>query len=228
MTIGDFVKQYRIEYNYSMDDFAKISGLSKGYISMLEKNRNPRNGKPISPSLETIKQIACATHTDFDDLIKLIDANQLIEISNNNEKNCISKNKTSTKKGVKIPVLGYVAAGIPIEAIEDIIDYEEISEEMALRGKYFGLSIKGNSMEPRICQGDVVIVRQQPDVESGELGIVLVNGNDATCKKVVKHENGISLVSFNPTYEPMFYTKEEILSLPITILGKVVELRGKF
>ena len=136
--------------------------------------------------------------------------------------------KYKPKKGVKIPVLGYVAAGIPIEAIEDIVDYEEIPEELAVRGEYFGLKIKGRSMEPRICEGDVVIVRQQPNVENGELAIVLVNGNDATCKKISKHENGITLISFNPTYAPMFYTNEEIQTLPVTILGKVVELRGKF
>ena len=220
MTIGDFVKQYRTENNYSMDDFAKVSGLSKGYISMLEKNKNPRNGKPISPSLETIKLIAQATHSDFDNLIKLMDSNQLVNL-----KETINK---KPKKGVKIPVLGYVAAGIPIEAIEDIVDYEEIPEELAVRGEYFGLKIKGRSMEPRICEGDVVIVRQQPNVENGELAIVLVNGNDATCKKIAKHENGITLISFNPSYAPMFYTNEEIQTLPVTILGKVVELRGKF
>lgn len=136
--------------------------------------------------------------------------------------------KYKPKKGVKIPVFGYVAAGIPIEAIEDIVDYEEIPEELAVRGEYFGLKIKGRSMEPRICEGDVVIVRQQPNVENGELAIVLVNGNDATCKKIAKHENGITLISFNPSYAPMFYTNEEIQTLPVTILGKVVELRGKF
>lgn len=132
------------------------------------------------------------------------------------------------KKGVRIPVLGYVAAGVPIEAIEDIIDWEEIPEDMAIRGKYFGLSIKGHSMEPRICPGDVVIVRQQPNIENGELAIVLINGDEATCKKIIKHKNGINLVSFNPSYEPMFYTKEEVINLPVTILGKVIELRGKF
>lgn len=134
----------------------------------------------------------------------------------------------STKKGIRIPVLGYVAAGIPVEAIEDIVDWEEIPEEMARTGEYFGLVINGNSMEPRICKGDVVIVRKQPDIESGETAIILVNGDSGTCKKVVKHTNGISLVSLNPIYEPLFFTNEEIATLPVQILGKVVELRGKF
>ena len=128
----------------------------------------------------------------------------------------------------KIPVLGNVAAGLPISAVENILDYEEISEELAHTGEFFGLRIQGNSMEPKISEGDVVIVRQQEDVESGQIAIVLVNGDDATCKKLVKHDNGISLVSYNPAHPPMFFTPEEIESKPIRIIGRVVELRAKF
>lgn len=138
------------------------------------------------------------------------------------------KTEENPSTPVRIPVLGRVAAGIPIEAVEDILDYEEISADMASKGDYFALQIQGNSMEPRICQNDVVIVRCQPSVESGEIAVVLVNGENATCKKIIKQPNGISLVSLNPAYPPMFYTNEEITSLPVTILGKMVELRGKF
>ena len=134
-----------------------------------------------------------------------------------------------SSKGVKIPVLGDVRAGLPIEAVENIIDYEEISTEMARSGEYFALRVVGDSMEPRICEGDVVIVRKQPDLESGEVGIVLVNGDSATVKKVVKHEDGISLIAYNAaSYPPHFYTKKEITTLPVTIIVKVVELRAKF
>lgn len=131
-------------------------------------------------------------------------------------------------KGVKIPVLGIVPAGIPIEAIEEILDYEEIPEHMASTGEFFGLKIKGDSMMPRICDGDIVIVRKQPDVESGETAIIMVNGDEATCKKVVKQENGITLVPNNPAYDPRFFTNKEINSTPVRVIGKVVELRGKF
>lgn len=127
----------------------------------------------------------------------------------------------------KIPVLGYVAAGIPLEAIEDVVDYEEIPAELAKRGEYFGLKIKGTSMEPRIKEGDVVIVRIQPDVENGEVAVVFVNGDEATCKRIIKHDTGIYLESTNPAFGPLFYTNEQVQTLPIRILGKVVELRGK-
>lgn len=134
----------------------------------------------------------------------------------------------STSKGVQIPVLGYVRAGIPIEAVEEILDYEEISRDMARQGEYFALSIKGDSMEPKISDGDVVIVRRQETVENGEYAVVLVNGNDATVKKFYKLENGIKLLSTNPSYDPFFFTIDEVNNLPVRVVGKVVELRAKF
>lgn len=133
-----------------------------------------------------------------------------------------------TKKGIVINVLGRVAAGIPIEAVEDIIDTEEITEDMAKTGNFFGLQINGDSMEPRMCAGDVVIVRQQDDAESGDIVIAMINGNDATCKRLRKYRDGIELISNNPSYEPMFFSNEDILAKPVKIIGKVVELRGKF
>lgn len=132
------------------------------------------------------------------------------------------------KKSYTIPVLGYVRAGIPIEAVEEILDYEEISQEMANQGEFFALAIKGDSMEPRITEGDVVIVRKQEIVENGELAVVLVNGNDATVKKFYMNENGVTLISTNPAYAPFTYSKQEVTDLPVRVIGKVVELRAKF
>ncbi|MPN58190.1 LexA repressor [bioreactor metagenome] len=72
-------------------------------------------------------------------------------------------------------------------------------------------------------------MRRQHDVESGEVAIIIVNGDEGTCKKVLKHANGsITLVSLNPAFEPRYLTPQEIEELPVTIVGKVVELRGKF
>lgn len=132
------------------------------------------------------------------------------------------------RKGVVINVYGRVAAGIPLEMIEDIIDTEEITEEMARTGEFFGLQIKGDSMEPKFSEGDIVIVRQQDDAESGEIVITTVNGNEATCKRLRKYRDGIELISNNPSYEPMFFSNEEIEQKPVRIIGRVVELRAKF
>ena len=136
--------------------------------------------------------------------------------------------KPEKKKGVQIPVLGEVRAGYPMEAAENIIDYEEIDEETARRGEFFALRIKGDSMEPKFSEGDVVIVRKQQTADSGDIVVALVNGDSATIKKLKRHQNGITLMPTNPTYEPMYYSNEEIMELPVTILGKVVELRAKF
>ena len=131
-------------------------------------------------------------------------------------------------KGVKIPVLGRVAAGVPIEMIEDVLDYEEITEDMAKHGEYFALKIQGDSMTPRIWNNDVVIVRQQDDAENGDIVIAAINGDDAVCKRLQKYNDGIALISLNPVYDPIYLKKDEIDEKPVRILGKVVELRGKF
>lgn len=127
-----------------------------------------------------------------------------------------------------INVLGRVAAGIPIEAIEEVIDREQITESMARSGSYIGLQIHGASMEPRMREGDVVIVRLQDDCDSGDTVIAMVNGDEATCKILQKTPEGISLLSTNPAYSPMFFSNREIEEKPVRILGKVVELRAKF
>lgn len=133
------------------------------------------------------------------------------------------------KGGYRIPVLGKVVAGVPLEAVTDILDYEEIPEEMGRSGEYFALEIKGRSMEPVLREGDVVIVRQQPEVENGEVAIVLVNGGEATVKKVQESPAGLTLIGYNvAVYEPHTYTREQCEQLPIRIIGKVVELRRKF
>lgn len=131
-------------------------------------------------------------------------------------------------KGVWIPVYGNIAAGIPIEAIEDIIDQEEISAELAATGEYIALRVKGSSMNPRIMDGDVVIIKRQETIESGEIAAVMVNGNDVTLKQVKLEDNGLWLIPFNSAFPHKFYSKKECAELPIRILGKMVELRAKF
>lgn len=133
----------------------------------------------------------------------------------------------STQKGLTVNVLGRVAAGIPIEAITDIVDQEEISEDLAKTGEFFGLRIQGNSMEPDIHNGDTVIVKKQDDAETNEIVIALINGNDGVCKRLKKYAESIALVSINPDYEPMYFNQEEIDNTPVRIIGKVVELRRK-
>ena len=138
------------------------------------------------------------------------------------------RNSAPAKSGVTINVLGRVAAGIPIDCVEEIIDTEEITQDMASTGEFFGLQIHGDSMEPRMKDGDVVIVRQQDDAETDNIVIAVVNGNEATCKRLKKYAEGIALISTNPSYEPMYFSNKEIAEKPVRIIGVVKELRAKF
>ncbi len=142
--------------------------------------------------------------------------------------NTTSKDLSNKGRGVEIKVYGRVAAGIPIEMIEDIIDTEEITQELARTGEFFGLQIHGSSMEPRMREGDTVIVRKQDDAETGDIVIATVNGTDATCKRLKKYRDGIELIPTNPSYEPLFFTNVEVREKPVRIIGRVVELRAKF
>ena len=131
-----------------------------------------------------------------------------------------------TVKGVRIPIYGSVPAGIPLEAIENIEGYEEITPALASKGEYFALKIKGDSMTPYILDRDIVIVRRQDAVESGDIAIVLVNGDEATCKMVKIGDDGITLIGHNTlVYPPHFYSQKEIATLPVRIIGRVVEVK---
>lgn len=217
MKLGDIIKSYREVNNMSMDDFAKVSGISKGYISMLEKNINTRTGKEIKPAVETIQKAAKGMFMTFDELFAMIDPEAKIKLNS----------PQYVKKAIRIPVLGKVAAGIPIEAVEDVLDYEEVSEKMARLGELFALRIKGDSMAPRIEDGDVIVVLQQDDAETNDIVVAMTNGDDATCKRLFKYPNGIRLVAENPAYSPLIFSNEDIIEKPVRIIGKVVEIRKK-
>lgn len=135
-----------------------------------------------------------------------------------------------TNTALRIPVLGSVPAGVPLEAIEDIVDWEELPQSMASGEKeYFALEVKGDSMWPDYLPGDVVIVRRQPTCDSGDDCVVYINGYDATLKQVRLNaeDQSLTIVPQNQSYPPRTFTAEEIQSLPVTIAGVVVELRRK-
>lgn len=129
---------------------------------------------------------------------------------------------------VKIPVLGVIPAGVPIEAIEEVLDYEEISKDWCKGGKeFFGLLIKGDSMFPKYIDNDVVIFEKTNDFNNGDECAVMVNGDDCTFKKVLKHDHGITLQPLNSAYDIKMYSNEDIEKLPIKIIGVAKEMRRK-
>lgn len=134
----------------------------------------------------------------------------------------------TTTKTIKIPVLGKVPAGVPIEAIQDILGYEEIPASMLKSGNnYFALKIDGDSMYPDYKTDDIIIIRQQNDCNSGDDCVVMVNGDDATFKRVIKQEKSIILKPLNNNYEPYYFDEYEILTKPVKIIGIAIEVRRK-
>lgn len=197
------IRVLRVSRGLKQADLAKEIKVSQGALSGYETGR-------YEPDIKTLKAIADFFGVSVDYLL------------GKDEK------KPPHAKGVHIPVYAAVAAGIPIEAIEDIVDYEEIDAALAATGDFFGLRIKGDSMEPKMSEGDVVIVRKQDDADTGDIVIVLVNGNEATVKKLKKEPSGISLIPNNPAHPVRYLSPADIASLPVRIIGKVVELRAKF
>ena len=190
-----------LKSNIAITEIARRSGISRNMIYKI------LNNEVYSVSLGTVEAICGAINIEVELIISGIEVG-------------------SKKTGTKIPVLGSIPAGIPLEAISDIIDYEEIPEEMARSGEFFALKVKGNSMSPEITDGEVAIIRKQDDAENGSICVVMVNGNEATLKRIKKSEQGITLIPTNISeFSPIFFTNEEINSLPVRIIGRVVETR---
>lgn len=217
MYIGEIILNYRNSFNPKMSQraFASKTSLSPSYINTLEKIYNPKTGKPYSVTTDVAVELANAMNISIEDLLSKLNDDQGFIMN------------TSPSSAV-VFVYGTIPAGIPMECIEDIIDTEEISPDMLKGGKeYFGLKIKGNSMEPDYLDGDVIIFQKQDDCENGDDCVVMVNGNDGTFKRVFKNENGIILQPLNNKYQPMIFTNEQIENLPVKILGVFEELRRK-
>lgn len=208
---GDLIKKLRTDNGMTLEELGDKVGVGKSTVRKWE------NGMIANMKRDKIAKIA-----------KVFGVSPSYLLGWDNNVAPITNGTKQKRPGISINVLGRVAAGVPIEAIEDVIDTEEISDEMASGGYFFGLQIHGDSMEPKMSEGDVVIVRQQNDAESGEIVIAMVNGDEATCKRLRKYDGGIMLLSNNPKYEPMIFTSEDIVNKPVRIIGKVVELRCKF
>lgn len=207
MTMGEFIKQLREERQLTQEELGKLLGVNRDAVSKWEKGRVENIKRTTIKKMAELFKVSPAELMCFEDL------------------NPASKESAFKKKNIRVPVLGSIPAGIPIEAIEEIIDYEEMAYQP---GEFFALVVNGDSMEPRIRKGDVVILRKQEDVDSGDVAAVMVNGFDATLKQVKKKGDLLILQSSNPKYEPMIFTKEEREEEPVRILGKLVELRGKY
>ena len=195
---GDKLRQLRKENSISQQKLADLLNVGQSTVAMWEKGKN-------NPEYNTLLKIAGLFGVSTDYLAGDRDG----------------------RNAFRIPVLGYVRAGVPNEAVEEILGYEDVALPQSDVKNVFALRIKGDSMAPRMMEGDTVIVKKQSDFTSGDICVALVGSADATVKKVIKKDTGIILMPLNGNYEPLFFTPEEVESTPVTIIGKVTELRAK-
>lgn len=210
-----------------MDKTAEKSNVSSR-LKALRKERKLRAedvAKAMGVSLSTYRRWEAGSnspHNKIDELAKFFN------VSIDFLMRGVESEADKQRNIIKVPVLGRVAAGIPIEAIQEVEDWEEMYKPGIGDDTYFALRIKGTSMEPRLREGDIVIVKKTDYFESGDVCIVLVNGNEATVKVVQKQADGLTLIGYNTSvYPPHFYSAKEVEELPVRIIGVVIEFRCK-
>ncbi len=182
---------------------AKIMGVSTSTVAMWETGRR-------KPDYHTIAKLREYFAVGFEELLGVAKSPLILP-----------------EEDVEIPVAGYVKGGRPSTGEADILGTRLINRQLAAGGEIFALEIKGDSMEPKMSEGDIVIVRRGSAVASGRTAVVMVAG-ETTVKKIIVRETGLTLVPTNPKYLPMHYTPYECETLPVTIVGKVVELRCRY
>lgn len=216
MILGDLIKAYRTETGMSMEQFSQRCGLSKAYVSILERNHNPVNGKPVVPSLETIKAVSTAIGRDFNDVIAMLDGNQPVQLQS-----AIPSGFQPLPPHDRVPRVGKIACGTPILAEENIESYDEVPSDWHAD---FTLLCQGDSMEPKIKDGDVVAIHCQPIIDNGQIAAVLIDG-EATLKRVFLFADHIELRAENPAFPTIIRMGEAMNE--VTIEGKAVGLCRK-
>lgn len=223
MTLGDLIKKYRKEHSMSQQSFADLTGLSKAYISILERNFNPVNKKQPIPSVATIKSVAIAMNTDFNDLIAILDPDTQVSINAEEPPQpALPSDAIPYAPAQRIPILGRISAGLPLYAEEQIEGYTYT--DLNHGGEYFALRVHGDSMDALgIKEGYLVIVRRQDYVDNGTVCVVLVGDNEATLKRFYQDGDTVTLMpqSTNPKHMPQIYNLKHT---PIHIIGKVVKV----
>lgn len=218
MLLGDLIYQFRTEHNLSLRGFANKCGLSYTYISMLERNKDYRTGKPIVPSLDSVKYIAKAMNLSVDELLKIIDDEQEFNMKDNAP--------TVDQNYYMCPTYGRISAGQPNWSEECLDGYLPIDSNLmniVNPEECFFLKVDGESMNKIIKNGAYALIRKQDTVEDGEIAVVLVDGLEATLKKFTKQGEFIILepMSNDNNIKAQVYDQ----NTSIKILGKYI---GKF
>lgn len=212
--LGEYLKNARNLKGLSLREVNKLTDISYSHLNMIENGK--RN---VTPAL--LRNLAKLYGLDYIDLYEKAGYIDLIEDENKTLLKKIGAIPLSEIDTAKIPILGTVKAGYDYLAQENIIDYIAFKVDGKDLENYYGLYVTGDSMEPLFDDGDTVIVHKQDDFENGDYCVVLINGNEATVKRVYKGITGLELKAINPYYPPRIFTKEEIEDLPVKIIGVV-------
>lgn len=204
---GQKLKNCRKNANLTQKELANIIGVSAQVISNWERGYTTGVDTDVLSLLSEV--LNCST--DY-----LIGRNEIpIKID-------------SIRHTTRIPIIGVIKAGEPIFAIENIEGYEYVDIEETKGGEFFYLRVTGDSMvNARILDGDLVYVKKQSDVDSGDIAVVLINGYEATLKRVLKTDDSVILHPENPKYKPKVFSKNEIESGYLKIIGKVIHVKFK-
>lgn len=212
--LGKYLEISRKQKGLSTYDVNNLTKISQSYISLIEKGKR-------KPSAVILKTLAPVYGLDYMDLYEKAGYIDLIEDEKKDILKKIGAIPLSEIKTTKIPVLGKVKAGYNYLAQENIIDYIYFNIDGVDKENYYALYVIGDSMEPLFDDGDIVIVHKQDDFNNGDNCVVLINGEEATIKKVYKGTTGIKLQAVNPYYPPRIFTEEEIRDLPVKVIGVV-------
>ena len=223
MTLTERIETLCEERGISIRKMEREAGVGQGSTSKWKAGA-------YRPASKSVQQIAAYFGVSLDYLMGDSDEALSPEMIDHLKKKRQESSEAALQESasVTIPVLGRVAAGLPLTAEEQILGYEDIPVEWTYLGDHFALRVKGDSMYPRICEGDVLIVRKQKNADSGDIVVVRIGEEDATVKRYVRNEGSITLQPFNTSYEPLVFTKGQIKSLPVSIIGKVIENRQKY
>lgn len=212
--LGKYLEISRKQKGLSTYDVNNLTKISQSYISLIEKGKR-------KPSAVILKTLAPVYGLDYMDLYEKAGYIDLIEDEKKDIFKKIGAIPLSEIKTTKIPVLGKVKAGYNYLAQENIIDYIYFNIDGVDKENYYALYVIGDSMEPLFDDGDIVIVHKQNDFNNGDNCVILINGDEATIKKVYKGTTGIKLQAVNPYYPPRIFTEEEIRDLPVKVIGVV-------
>ena len=244
MNLGEIIKKFRDDNELSMDKFAKMSNLSKAYISVLEKNKRPQTGKPVTPSIPVIKNVAEAMNMSFDELFNMLEDNQIISIGTDDivkkindvsiqlnadrqtkvynyaEQQLDEQNKVvnfSDYIQEEVKFYGSVSAGTGLYLDDEQVETISFEVNTIPNGTDFCLKVNGDSMEPTFNNGDYVFIKRETDFRNGSIGVVIVNG-DAYLKKIYITPDSIKLVSLNKKYKDITVTQDDNLKYVGTVV----------